>query len=92
MHGLQVAYGTLLASFLREEPIDHLVDFFRSVELPMTHSELGLTDDQMVEVIMKAPETRSERYTILEKLNMNEKQTRKKLQQYNEHLTSIRGS
>lgn len=91
MHGLQVAYGTLFASYLREEPIDHLVDFFRSVELPMTHEELGLTEDQMVEVILKAPETRSERYTILEKINMNEKQVRKKLQEYNEHLATIRG-
>lgn len=92
MHGLQVSFGTLLATFLREEPIDHLVDFFRSVELPMRYEELGLTEDQMVQVLMKAPETRSERYTILEKLKLNERQARKRLQQYNEHISTLTGN
>jgi glycerol-1-phosphate dehydrogenase [NAD(P)+] len=69
-HGLQVAYGTLLTTQLRGESTDHLIDFYASVGLPTSHTDLGLAEEQLVEILLKAPETRSERYTILEKIGM----------------------
>lgn len=91
MHGLQVAYGTMLASYMRGEELDELIRFFKTLQLPMHHSELGLTEEQMIAVILKAPETRSERYTIIEKLRLNERKARKLLTQYNEHISNSTG-
>ena len=39
-------------------------------ELPRLPSDLGLTDEQFVDVVMAAPHTRPDRYTILEHLAM----------------------
>ncbi|MBI2410364.1 MAG: iron-containing alcohol dehydrogenase family protein [Candidatus Kerfeldbacteria bacterium] len=83
MHGLQVAYGMLLTGMMRGESIEHLIDFFKSVHLPLTHTALGLTDEQMVEVLLRAPETRSERYTIFEQLNLDRKKAIACIEQYN---------
>lgn len=87
MHGLQVAYGTLLTGFIRKEDIDHLIDFFKSVGLPLTHQELGFTDQQIVEALLKAPETRAERYTILEKMKLSQKDAEKIVSGYNEYIS-----
>ncbi len=86
IHGLQVAYGSLIAGFLRNENIDELVDFFSSVGLPTSHEELGINDEQMVDIMLKAPETRPGRYTILEKLNMNKKEIQKTLEEFKTHM------
>lgn len=82
MHGLQVAFGTLLTTQLRGESIDHLLDFYQSVGLPTTAEAIGLTQEQLVEVIMKAPETRPERYTILEKKNLSQKDIEEFVRQF----------
>ncbi len=89
LHGLQVAYGTLLCHFLREQPIDHLVDFFARVGLPVRHAEIGLTDEQMVEVLALAPTTRPNRFTILEKIGINADNAADHLKRYNDHLATL---
>lgn len=86
MHGLQVAYGTLLASLLRGQPIDFYIDFFKSVGLPVHHSELSFSDDEIVQALLHASETRPERYTILEKLPITESSARALLKQLDQHL------
>ena len=94
IHGLQVSYGTLLGCFLRKEEdlLVDLVDFFARVELPATHQELGLTDDEMIDVFLKAPETRPERYTILEKLHITDRgAVAKMLNEYNAHIAELQG-
>lgn len=72
MHGLQVAYGTLLASLLRGQSIDFYIDFFKSVGLPAHHAELSFSDDEIVHALLHASETRAQRYTILEKQPVTE--------------------
>ncbi|MFC1598227.1 iron-containing alcohol dehydrogenase family protein [Patescibacteria group bacterium] len=91
MHGLQVAFGALLASFLREEEMGDLVDFFKSVKLPISHTELGLTDEQLVEVILRAPETRTDRYTILEKMKLSKKDAENIVAEYNKYIEQFNG-
>ncbi len=94
IHGLQVAYGTLIGSYLRAEMelLAELVDFFARVHLPTTHKALGLTDEEIIDVIAKAPETRPERYTILEKINFkNREQIEKMIHEYTEHIKQLEG-
>jgi glycerol-1-phosphate dehydrogenase [NAD(P)+] len=91
LHGLQVAVGTLLAGTIRQEPIDELLDFFRSVGLPHSHHDLGLTDEQLVQVLLHAPQTRPERYTILEKLNLTEAKAREIVEQFNRAIAPQNG-
>lgn len=86
LHGLQVAFGTLLATFLRDEPIDHMIDFFRSVSLPISYDEMGYTEEEMVNVLTHASETRAERYTIIEKIGFTEKNAREYLDKYHEYI------
>ncbi|MFH1426563.1 MAG: iron-containing alcohol dehydrogenase family protein [Candidatus Kerfeldbacteria bacterium] len=86
LHGLQVCYGTLVAAFLRDEPIAEFLNFLHAVDMPAHHSKLGLSDEQFVEVLLKAPETRPERYTILEKLNMNKKEAEQRVAELNQAI------
>lgn len=86
LHGLQVAFGTLFANFLREEPIDHYIGLFRNCDLPLTYQELNLSDEQFANVLVHCSETRAERYTIIEKLGITEKNAPDFIQQYNEHI------
>jgi glycerol-1-phosphate dehydrogenase [NAD(P)+] len=86
LHGLQVAFGTLFAMFMRGENSDALIPTFKLIGLPITYQELGLTDEQFVQVLLKAPVTR-ERYTIFEKLHLDATQASQLIQQYNEHIS-----
>ncbi|HLD21935.1 MAG TPA: iron-containing alcohol dehydrogenase family protein [Patescibacteria group bacterium] len=84
LHGLQVSFATIFTHFLRKEPSEHLISFFRSLKLPITHRDIGLNDEQFERVIELAPTTRSERYTILEKLQLTPKEIKTIIQQYHE--------
>lgn len=74
-HGIQVAFGTYLVTFLRAElgyitqdAFHELRATFRFLGLPTTLSTIGLTKEQLIEVILHAPKTRPERYTVLSKV------------------------
>lgn len=79
LHGLQVSYATLVAAFLRGEEIDGYIDFFHAVGLPATYEALGLTENQFVTALLEAPDTRPGRYTILEKLELDEAAARERI-------------
>jgi glycerol-1-phosphate dehydrogenase [NAD(P)+] len=85
LHGLQVAFGMLFAMFLRKENIEPFVHIYKLLQLPMTHQQLGLSDEQMAQILLKAPSTR-ERYTILEKIGMTEKSVPSLISEYNEFI------
>lgn len=78
-HGLQVAYAMLIAEKMREHDITDYINFYKSVGLPVSFKELGLSEEQIIEAILYAPQTRPDRYTILEKLNLNKKQIKETL-------------
>lgn len=86
LHGLQVAFGTLLMDFLRGESIDHFIDFFRSVGLPITIEELGFTRQELHAVIQHAPQTRPDRYTILEKKNLSAEDAQQLITDYHSYV------
>ena len=55
-------------------------------EPPRTPAEIGLTDEQFVAAVLAAPDTRPDRYTILEHLGLDEEQTRTRVSDFLKHL------
>jgi len=76
-HGIQSAVGMIIVEKMRGKNITDLISFYKSVGLPTNYKELGLTKKQMIEAVSFAPQTRPNRYTILEKLNLSREQIEK---------------
>lgn len=90
-HGEQVGLGALFCTFLREDRARfvQLAGCLTRHGLPRHPAELGLSDDDFVEVILHAPGTRPDRYTILEHLAMRPEQARARLADYAGALASL---
>ena len=78
-HGIQVAFGTYITTFLRVEmgyekkdTLEKLKTVYRFLELPTKLSDIGLTKEQLIEAIIYAPETRAGKYTILNKIKLEQ--------------------
>ena len=78
-HGIQVAFGMYITTFIRAEldyisknAFHELRAVLRYLGLPTTLSSLGITKDQLVQAIIHAPQTRTNRYTILNKIKLEE--------------------
>ncbi|MEA2271197.1 MAG: glycerol-phosphate dehydrogenase [Solirubrobacteraceae bacterium] len=71
-HGEEVAVGALFACWLRDDAVVEALDgCLRRHGLPRVPGDLGLTEEQFADVVLHAPSTRPERYTILEHLDMD---------------------
>ena len=77
-HGIQVAFGMYVSSFLWSELglipkncCEEIRAVLRFMGLPTTLSGIGLTKEELIEVIQHAPETRQDRYTILNKIQLD---------------------
>jgi glycerol-1-phosphate dehydrogenase [NAD(P)+] len=73
-HGELAGAATLFACFVRGD--EHLLGdvdaCLRHHGLPRTPADLGLSAGQMVEAVLYAPQTRPDRYTFLEHLELDE--------------------
>jgi glycerol-1-phosphate dehydrogenase [NAD(P)+] len=69
-HGQQVGVGMLFATFLRgdETTFASAGACLAHHGLPLDHRDLGLEDAEFVKAILHAPDTRPDRYTVLEHL------------------------
>jgi glycerol-1-phosphate dehydrogenase [NAD(P)+] len=82
-HGEQVAVGALFASFLRDDSLTGALDAaLRRYGVPRTPAELGLSEDQFATAVVHAPQTRPDRYTILEHLALDEDQVRHRVHEF----------
>jgi glycerol-1-phosphate dehydrogenase [NAD(P)+] len=83
--------GALFATFLRDgqENFDELAFALAQHDLPLTHIDLGFTDEEFAEIIDKAPTTRPDRFTILEHLKLNKDQIKIKIKEFNEAIKSL---
>jgi glycerol-1-phosphate dehydrogenase [NAD(P)+] len=82
-HGGQVAVGALFASFLRGgRLVDELDAALALHGVPRVPRDLGLSEDEFLAAVMKAPSTRPDRYTILEHLDMDEAQARRRVGEF----------
>jgi glycerol-1-phosphate dehydrogenase [NAD(P)+] len=73
-HGELAGAASLFTSFLREDHgLAQGIDAcLRRHDLPRTPGDLGLTEEQFVEAVVRAPSTRPDRFTILEHLALDE--------------------
>jgi glycerol-1-phosphate dehydrogenase [NAD(P)+] len=71
-HGELAGVGALFSAFLRgDEELAGLIDAcLRRHGLPRVPADLGLSDQQFVDAVAFAPQTRPDRYTILEHLDL----------------------
>ena len=76
MHGAQVAFGCVVSTALYEEDVPGLRSTLRTLELPQAPEDMGLTKDDVVRILVAAPNTRPGRYTILEDANLDEAELR----------------
>ncbi|HEX5467597.1 MAG TPA: iron-containing alcohol dehydrogenase family protein [Gaiellaceae bacterium] len=82
-HGEQVAVGSLFASFLRQDELfEPLGAAFGRHGVARTPGDLGLSEDQFCAAVEKAPSTRPDRYTILERLELDEGQIRERVRSF----------
>jgi glycerol-1-phosphate dehydrogenase [NAD(P)+] len=72
MHGAQVAFGSIISVALYGENTDAYRARLRRLGLPQHPSDLGLTPEELVAVLLEAPETRAGRFTILEDADLDE--------------------
>ena len=72
-HGELAGVGALFSAFLREdEPLAAQIDTcLRRYDLPRRPADLELSDEQFAEAVTYAPQTRPDRYTILEHLDLD---------------------
>jgi glycerol-1-phosphate dehydrogenase [NAD(P)+] len=83
-HGELAGAASLFTSFLHED--EHLsgeIDACLTRHgLPRMPSDLGLSEDQFVQAVLDAPSTRPDRYTVLEKLEMDEGEARTRVRAF----------
>jgi glycerol-1-phosphate dehydrogenase [NAD(P)+] len=72
LHGAQVAFGSIVSVALYGEDTDAFRARLRRLGLPQHPAELRLTPDELVEVLLEAPETRAGRFTVLEDADLDE--------------------
>jgi glycerol-1-phosphate dehydrogenase [NAD(P)+] len=80
-HGELAGAASLFTSFLRgdEGLAAGIDDCLRRHGLPRTPADLGLTDDQFAQAVARAPDTRPDRFTILEHLALDETAVRERV-------------
>jgi glycerol-1-phosphate dehydrogenase [NAD(P)+] len=90
-HGEQVGLGALFCTFLRADAarFGQLAACLARHGLPRLPAELGLDDEDFVKVVLHAPRTRPDRYTILEHLAMEPAEARVRLADYAGALASL---
>jgi glycerol-1-phosphate dehydrogenase [NAD(P)+] len=83
-HGELAGVGTLFTSWLRgDDKMTRDVDACLSRHgLPRTPSDIGLDAGQFAHAVYHAPETRPDRYTILEHLDLSEQEARERVHAY----------
>lgn len=76
MHGAQVAFGCLVSMALYGDDLEPFKARLRTLGLPSHPGDLGFDEDDIVRVILAAPDTRPGRFTILEDSDLDEPKTR----------------
>ena len=72
LHGYLVGLGSLVTSILQKQNFDKLVSFLKRNEIDVRPSSLGISRDIFIECWKKAKDTRPNRYTILNEVNLTD--------------------
>ncbi len=73
-HGAQVAFASLVSAALHGLDVEGVGRWLVNVGLPHHPHQLGLTNDDLVNVLLRAPNTRPGRFTILESVCLDRPQ------------------
>lgn len=76
MHGAQVAFGCLASIALYGDDVEPFKARLRILGLPSHPADLGFDENDIVRIILAAPDTRPGRFTILEDSDLDEPKTR----------------
>jgi glycerol-1-phosphate dehydrogenase [NAD(P)+] len=76
LHGAQVAFGCIFSVALYGEDTDAFRNQLRRIGLPQHPADLGLSEDEIVALVLAAPDTRPGRFTILEDADLDESSAR----------------
>lgn len=76
LHGAQVAFGTLMSVALYGEDVAMFRSRLERLGLPAHPRDLGFDEDDLVRVILAAPDTRPGRFTILEESALDDAKAR----------------
>lgn len=79
-HGVQVAFGMYIATYIRmklgmisKNTFEELRAVLRFLGLPVSLTQIGITKEQLIDAIIYAPKSRPDRFTILNKINLDPK-------------------
>ena len=70
LHGEQVALGVLIAAAAHGSLAAELLPAYEAWSLPMSHTDLGLDRDELVQAVIGARDTRPVRYTLLDEIDL----------------------
>jgi len=70
-HGEQVAMGTILVTYLRNQNWRDYADFFSSFGMPVDCKSLGASEEQVINALVYGPKSRPGKYTILDKVKID---------------------
>ena len=71
MHGEQCGVGSILMTHLYGDNWKSIRDTLKCLGAPTTARELGVSDEDIIKAIKLASTVRPDRYTILQKLNLD---------------------
>jgi glycerol-1-phosphate dehydrogenase [NAD(P)+] len=71
MHGEQCGVGSIMSAYLYQSNWQRIKKTLKQLGAPTTAKELGVQDADIVKALELAAKIRPERYTILQKLNLN---------------------
>lgn len=83
-HGELAGIGALFCTFLREDAAElaAIDSCLRRHRLPRLPADIGLSVEEFTAAVVHAPQTRPDRYTVLEHLGLSPEATRKKIDEY----------
>jgi glycerol-1-phosphate dehydrogenase [NAD(P)+] len=76
LHGEKCGIGTILMAKLHDLEWEKIRRALKEVHAPTCASDIGLSDIQVINALVNAKSIRPDRYTILSKVKMNERQAR----------------
>jgi glycerol-1-phosphate dehydrogenase [NAD(P)+] len=76
MHGAQVAFGCIVSVALYEQDVGAFRRRLARLGLPHDPGQLGLGEDDLVDLLLEAPNTRPGRFTILEDADLDRRRAR----------------
>ncbi len=90
-HGQLAGVGTMFTAFLRgdEKMLTDVERCLRRHAVSRTPHDVGLTDDQFARAVVYAPDTRPDRFTILEHLHLSEDEVSDKVRQFSATISEL---